>query len=202
MVFENNEKVTHAFIVRYQPEDYWFKEGKVWEEYSGKITFFDTSGNTIGSNQYKKGMLENLDNSGSSKVACTYILISSKFICTSLDGSMGGYYGGGCEITLNYGLSCSGGTTSSGSDDGGTGDGEGDFGSGGSSGGSGNPSSSPIIDEDGNLLEEEMTVKITNLLEGKDRCAFNKLRYGNVELYKKTIGVFDNNDYYDLTIGY
>lgn len=45
-------------------------------------------------------------------------------------------------------------------------------------------------------------IQITNLLTGKARCAFDKLRYGNVDLYNKTIGVFDNNDYYNLTVGY
>ncbi len=56
--------------------------------------------------------------------------------------------------------------------------GGGDPGTGG--GGPAGPGTTPIIDENGDLIEEEVVVQITVDLEGKELCAYNRLKWAGV----------------------
>lgn len=212
VIKELKDKSLAKYIFRYFPKEEWYySTGRTLSNYTGKISVFNINGENTGNTRVENGKGINKQYAGEGKMTtCTLAL--NDIVCFGGEGSMldqpftctyiydigsctEDTSGGGDDFTYNpdpnIGVSESDDTATSGT-------------GGGTNDGSDEVETLPLLDHCliTNTCEEEMVVQITNLLEGKARCAFNKLRYGNVDLYNKTIGVFDNNDYYNLTIGY
>ena len=198
------------YIFQYEPDERWFYESKrIFANYSGTVNIFDLEGKRLGGMLLENGILAKRKNGhlkANATWECTWAYVESFCIldsetleevkCSYFFKEECSYTSGGDTDTNNE----TGGTPTGGTY---TGDG-GDTTTGGPSGGNADGSD----DEEGvntqpvweDLSDSEEEDKIVNHLEGQDRCVYDKLK--DLNLFKETIGVFDNNDDYILNIIY
>ncbi|MDT0685427.1 hypothetical protein [Autumnicola psychrophila] len=140
LIKDNEEE--NLVVIRYEPDNDWQPFKNNFDEFSGNVTFYTTTGEKINSIYMKMGIPENKDYSSQSKASCRFEFTEMGTVCTN-GGSIGGrgsFADWSCSTSYTMRIKCGGAGGPSGG---------GEFSPGDSSPGSGSPGGSGYGDGSG-----------------------------------------------------